>query len=127
MAFVEELQGERPLETPETFLEMIEKQEEELKLKETSTNLLQFMREKKEEKYRQRMEKVEARKRDIERRKAKRDEEKRERGGSKKNKDYGNLIKNYRLIDQVFEYNLVSSFFAKCWTSLMTFERELAF
>lgn len=95
MSFVEELQGERPLETPETFLEMIEKQEEELKLKETSTNLLQFMREKKEEKYRQRMEKVEARKRDIERRKAKRDEEKRERGGSKKNKDYGNLLKLY--------------------------------
>merc|ERR1712062_421088 len=94
VSFVEELQGERPLETPETFLEMIEKQEEELKLKETSTNLLQFMREKKEEKYRQRMEKVEARKRDIERRKAKRDEEKRERGGSKKNKDYGGSKSN---------------------------------
>ena len=55
----------------------------EMKNTETSTNLIQFIKDKKAEKYRQKMEKIEARvKREAERRKVKKDEDK--RGGTKK-------------------------------------------
>ena len=57
-----------------------------MKNSESSTNLIQYIKDKKAEKYRQKMEKIEARvKREAERRKVKKDEDK--RGGTKK-KDY---------------------------------------
>ena len=84
-AYKEELEkNEHQQDTPETLLDAIEKHEKEIKDKETSTSLLNFIKEKKMEKQRIRQEKFDARKkRDEERRKAK-DDEKRKRKESQK-------------------------------------------
>ena len=72
-AYKEEFENsEHQQETPETLLETIEKHEKEIKDKETSTALLNHIKEKKSEKIRQRQEKFDQRKkRDEDRRKAK--------------------------------------------------------
>ena len=72
-AYKEEFENnEHQQETPETLLETIEKHEKETKDKETSTALLNHIKEKKSEKIRQRQEKFDQRKkRDEDRRKAK--------------------------------------------------------
>ena len=75
----------RPQETPETILEKLEKQEEELKLKETSTNLIQAIKDKKAEKHRVKQEKIDARaKRESDRKKARREEYEAKRNARKK-------------------------------------------
>ena len=75
----------RPQETPETILERLEKQEEELKLKETSTNLIQAIKDKKAEKYRVKQDKIDARaKREADRKKARREEYEAKRNARKK-------------------------------------------
>jgi len=73
LAYKEELEkNEHQQDTPETLLDAIEKHEKEIKDKETSTSLLNFIKEKKMEKQRIRQEKFDARKkRGEERRKAK--------------------------------------------------------
>lgn len=72
LTFAEEFQKqEHQLETPEQFLEKIEKKERETKLREQNTNLLNFIKENKAEKQRIRQEKYEARKkREDDRKKA---------------------------------------------------------
>lgn len=73
------------LVTPEQCLEDIENKEKEMKVKESKTPLLEFIREKKAEKARIRDEKREARKlRDEERRKIHEDERKRRKDGKEK-------------------------------------------
>ena len=75
----------RPQETPETILERLEKQEEELKLKETSTNLIQAIKDKKAEKHRVKQDKIDARaKREADRKKARREEYEAKRNARKK-------------------------------------------
>ena len=85
-AFLDNLKSEEELQqdTPATLLEEIERKEKEDKEKESSTHLLQFVKEKNMEKQRIRDEKRDARKkREDERRKA-RDEERRKRREAQK-------------------------------------------
>lgn len=85
LAFKEDFEKEdHNTETPEMFLDSIEKKEKQAKDKEKETALLQSIKEKKAEKQRIRQEKFDARKkRDEERRKAK-EEEKRKRKEAQK-------------------------------------------
>ena len=102
MAFVEEFQKqEHQLETPEQFLEKIEKKEREAKLREQNTNLLNFIKENKAEKQRIRQEKYEARKkRDDERKKARQRPDRKEQRKDIKDRQKGPDLANKNNSDE---------------------------
>jgi len=104
LAYKEEFENnEHQQETPETLLETIEKHEKETKDKETSTALLNHIKEKKSEKIRQRQEKFDQRKkRDEDRRKAK-DDEKRKRKEYQKTEIAKNMARRDRDDDSIRE------------------------
>merc|ERR1719464_1432567 len=104
LAYKEEFENsEHQQETPETLLETIEKHEKEIKDKETSTALLNHIKEKKSEKIRQRQEKFDQRKkRDEDRRKAK-DDEKRKRKEYQKTEIAKNMARRDREDDSIRE------------------------